>query len=149
MEPLRDFRAAPDPVERKARIERQIRDMHVAMGMWRSKFSDVPEVLERMEREHATSRLEKEAELAAISRPPQFSLPLGPDEISKAGESGDFYYVALPNSGADFVVEGVQGGATFVEYLRRTFACGGFPGWYLETARPAELDKLSRDLLPL
>ncbi len=149
MEPLRDFRSRPDPSARRAIVERQIRDMEDAIALWRPKFTDMPEILERMEREHACGLAEKEAELARIPHSGQFFLPLGPDKIAKAGKGSDFYYTRLPNGAADFRVEGLPGEVMFLEYLRRTFACGGFPGWYGVTERPAELELLSRDLLPI
>ena len=74
-------------------------------------------------------------------------MPLAPDEIAKAGESGDCYYVTLPAASADFAVEGTPGNMLFVDYLRRTFACGGFPGWHDRADQPAEIEALSRDLL--
>jgi hypothetical protein len=73
--------------------------------------------------------------------------PLAPDEIAKAGESGDCYYVTLPSAAADFAVEGAPGNMLFVDYLRRTFACGGFPGWHGRADQPAEIEALSRGLL--
>jgi hypothetical protein len=149
MEPLRDFQSAPDTAAIRQRIERQMREMEEAIALWRPTVAEMPEIAERMERDHAFRLAEKHAELARLERPRQFSLPLGPDEIAKAGESGDCYCTPLPNGTADFLVDGLPGGMTFLEYLRRTFACGGFPGWYEIEDRPAELELLSRDLLPI
>jgi len=77
----------------------------------------------------------------------EMQMPLAPDEIAKAGESGDCYYVTLPAASPDFAVEGTPGNMLFVDYLRRTFACGGFPGWHGRADQPAEIEALSRDLL--
>jgi hypothetical protein len=77
----------------------------------------------------------------------EMQMPLGPDEIAKAGESGDFYYVTLPAASADFAVEGTPGDLLFVDYLRRTFGCGGFPGWHGRADKPAEIEALSLGLL--
>jgi hypothetical protein len=77
----------------------------------------------------------------------EMQFPLAPDEIAKAGESGDCYYVTLPAPAADFAVEGAPENMPFIDYLRRTFACGGFPGWHGRTDQPAEIQALSRGLL--
>jgi hypothetical protein len=75
--------------------------------------------------------------------------PLAPDEVAKAGESGDCYYVTLPAASADFAVEGTPGNLLFVDYLRRTFACGGFPGWHGRADKPVEIEALNAGLLPI
>ena len=76
-------------------------------------------------------------------------MPLGPDDIMKAGESGDCYYVTLPAAAADFAVQGTPGNLLFVDYLRRTFACGGFPGWHGRADKPVEIEALNAGLLPV
>ena len=70
----------------------------------------------------------------------EMQMPVAPDEIAKAGERGDCYYVTLPAASADFVVEGTQGNMLFVDYLRHTFACGGFPGWHARADKPTEIE---------
>jgi hypothetical protein len=65
-------------------------------------------------------------------------LMLAPDALHKADISGDAYYLSLPDRGADFVFDDGKG-ATFVNYLRRAFAWGGFPGWEEAHNPPREL----------
>jgi hypothetical protein len=55
--------------------------------------------------------------------------------------------VTLPAASADFAVEGTPGNMLFVDYLRRTFACGGFPGWHGRADQPAEIKVLNAGLL--
>lgn len=53
-----------------------------------------------------------------------------PDEFHKANYSGgENYHVRIPDPRADFEIVGMyEIEETFVEYLRATFACGGFRG---------------------
>jgi hypothetical protein len=53
---------------------------------------------------------------------------LAPDECHKANYSGgENYHVALPDSAADFPIQGMSGvDELFVPYLRATLANGGF-----------------------
>jgi hypothetical protein len=55
---------------------------------------------------------------------------LAPDECHKANYSGgENYHVALPDSAADFPIQGMSGvDELFVPYLRATLANGGFRG---------------------
>lgn len=78
-------------------------------------------------------------------------LPLAPDDISKAFQSGgDPYAVKLPDSIADGLFLNESHNTTFVEYLRIVFQWGGFPGWARAQERPTkELDYLRQDLLPI
>ncbi|MBL8173113.1 MAG: hypothetical protein JNK48_00500, partial [Bryobacterales bacterium] len=69
----------------------------------------------------------RERERAAIADP-RFHYDFAPDELHKADISGATYDVALPCEGADCLLEGCSQQGTFVEYLRRSFAWGGFPG---------------------
>ncbi len=63
---------------------------------------------------------------------------IAPDALHKADISGDAYYLTLPDNGADFVFDDGSG-ATFVNYLRKVFAWGGFPGWAQAANPPREL----------
>ncbi|HEX6350945.1 MAG TPA: hypothetical protein VF160_16335 [Candidatus Dormibacteraeota bacterium] len=59
-------------------------------------------------------------------------ISLAPAEKSAqaAGEQvDDFLSIPLSSRGADAVLEGDAENRTFVEYLRRSFEWGGFPGW--------------------
>jgi hypothetical protein len=74
---------------------------------------------------------------------------IAPDALHKADISGDAYYLRLPDSGADFVFDDGNG-ATFVNYLRKVFSWGGFPGWEQARNPPRELiAELSDGLLPV
>ena len=74
---------------------------------------------------------------------------VAPDALHKADISGDGYYLSLPDRGADFIFDdGI--GATFVNYLRRVFAWGGFPGWEQANNPPRDLiAQLSDGLAPV
>jgi hypothetical protein len=67
----------------------------------------------------------------------------------KFGESGDSYYVTVPDPNADFVMRTTGPKKTFVQYLRRSFQCGGFAGWHGRLDIPPERRNLSSNLLPL
>ena len=69
--------------------------------------------------------------------------------ISLEFGDGESYGMRLPDRCADLAfVDGKKG--FFVEYLRRVFAWGGFPGWERHPKPPRELIReLTRDLLPI
>jgi len=72
----------------------------------------------------------------------------------KAGRGLDWeaeggYVVRIPNGVADAMLEGAPGGGTFVEYLRRSFQWGGFPGWERYEQRPEELAGLRTGLVAI
>jgi len=76
------------------------------------------------------------------------------DDRGKAGlrigrETDRTYFVKLPNASADFVLEGERHEETFVEYLRRTFKWGGFPGWERYTLRPEKELEYLKGLAPI
>jgi hypothetical protein len=76
-------------------------------------------------------------------------IAMAPDALHKADISGDAYYVKLPDRGADFIFDDGKG-ATFVNYLRKVFTWGGFPGWADANNPPRELiAQLSDDLLAI
>jgi len=81
----------------------------------------------------------------------EIELPLAPDDVSKAFESGgDPYAMKLPDAAADGLFLNERHETTFVEYLRIAFQWGGFPGWERATSRPEkELDYLRENLLPI
>jgi hypothetical protein len=71
------------------------------------------------------------------------------DDVSKFNFGGGEYNVRLPDKRAD-VIFGDWKKEYFVEYLRRVFRWGGFPGWERHPHPPIELIReLSEDLLPL
>jgi hypothetical protein len=78
-------------------------------------------------------------------------LPLAPDALHKAHNSGgDPYSMKVPNPAAGGLFQWGIPDTTFVEYLRRAFAWGGFPGWEHASERPEkELAFLKADLLAL
>ena len=88
-----------------------------------------------------------------------FSLPVCGDLKSKAGESGSTYDVSLENwsadplllnSFADPVLVGKTYNMTLMEYLRRSFKWGGFPGWEGSDNLPSrEIAHLSEGLLEI
>lgn len=71
-----------------------------------------------------------ELEAEAESAEGDLSFCFAADEFHKAGYSGgEGYHVRLPDSRADFEIIGMYGiDERFVEYLRATFAHGGFRG---------------------
>lgn len=74
-----------------------------------------------------------------------WDFPFAPDELHKANISGGTHDLRLPDASADPVLAGVAGrpGITFVEYLRRSVAWGGFPGYSFDPATcPRPLDGL-------
>jgi hypothetical protein len=81
----------------------------------------------------------------------EIELPLAPDDVSKAFESGgDPYAMKLPDAAADGLFLNERHETTFAEYLRIAFQWGGFPGWERATSRPQkELDYLRENLLPI
>jgi len=72
-----------------------------------------------------------------------------------ADDGGDPYMLILETAGADCLIHGflnVSERITFVQYLRRAFEWGGFPGFAKPKwaqYRPPELDGLQEGLLPI
>jgi hypothetical protein len=72
----------------------------------------------------------------------QWRFVFAPDELLKADISGSTYGLYLPDSSADAYLVGDRN-KTLVEYLRRSVAWGGFPGWSYDPERaPAALAAL-------
>ena len=71
-----------------------------------------------------------EEHAGAPERPP-FQLPISPPRNVKAGNGagGEHYVITLPNAALDAVVENEPHRLPFVDYLRRAFEWGGFPGY--------------------
>lgn len=79
----------------------------------------------------------------------QYLLDISPDDYHKAGVSGGPpYQIKLPNVCADGPLHGESHATTFVEYLRLSFAAGGFPGGLGKSAR-ARWTKKPLDLLQI
>jgi hypothetical protein len=83
---------------------------------------------------------------------------LSDDDRSKAGlpkttpvgVSAPRYEVSIPNAAADFRIENEWRGTYFVNYLRRAFEWGGFPGWERDPNPPrAAIAELTEGLLPI
>ncbi|TKK90807.1 hypothetical protein FDA94_03310 [Herbidospora galbida] len=70
-----------------------------------------------------------------------------PDEIHKANVSGGVQDVELPSRAADPELLGARPGVTLVDYLRISFAWGGFPGHDALAVAPRAVEDLRRDLL--
>ncbi|NAS25346.1 hypothetical protein GT755_27135 [Herbidospora sp. NEAU-GS84] len=70
-----------------------------------------------------------------------------PDEIHKANVSGGVQDVELPSSAADPQLLGTRPGVTLVDYLRISFAWGGFPGYDALAVPPKVVEELRHDLL--
>lgn len=150
LDALKDFQRSADPARRRATAERKLREFDEMMERTRATTGkQFPNAWAGIQERMAPMRAQHEAELRDAEKPLDFHLPLGPDDIAKAGESGDSYYVQLPDPSADFRVQGAADGLRFVQYLRRTFACGGFPGWHGRADQPAEIRALAEGLLPL
>jgi uncharacterized protein DUF6745 len=78
-------------------------------------------------------------------------IPIAPDDLHKAGQSGgDAYAIGVPDRSADGRLLHARYDAGFVEYLRIAFRCGGFPGYDgLDRDVPAAIAELADALLPL
>lgn len=77
---------------------------------------------------------------------------ISPDSIMKDGVSGSVYGITLPANGVDAPLSGldVEGTVTFVEYLRKSLAWGGFPGLERVAHNLAEeLQTLRQGLVPI
>ena len=148
-EELDGFREMADTSRRRNYAEKRLREHDVDAEKMRKSLEGQPDIWETVKEAYTKARQQYVAELAKAERPMEFQMTLGPDDLTKANISGDAYYVALPDPGADFKVIGATGEPTFVDYLRRTFECGGFPGWYGAKERPAELATLSEGLLQI
>jgi hypothetical protein len=77
-------------------------------------------------------------------------LDLWPDETAKYLDSvRDYAQIMVPCYAMDAMVQGAWSGLTFVQYLRRCFQWGGFPGWRKRKVYPKEdIDTLITGLLP-
>jgi hypothetical protein len=81
----------------------------------------------------------------------QFGIPIAPDYFHKDNVSGGAAYtVFVPNAAIDAVLEYERHQTTFVNYLRISFAHGGFPGieWHNGDI-PKIMTELSDELLPI
>jgi hypothetical protein len=75
------------------------------------------------------------------------AITIAPDDLHKANVSGgDPYTMEFPNERADGALVGERHRLLFVDYLRLSFACGGFPGYEGRDA-PSALQALGADLL--
>ncbi len=148
-EQLDGFRQMADPIRRRKYAEKRLLEHDKNAEQIRRNLEGQPEIWETVQQSYAKAREQYVADLAKAAEPMQFQMTLGPDDLTKANVSGDAYYVALPDAGADFTLIGAAGKPSFVEYLRRTFACGGFPGWDDAEQRPAELEALRQGLLSI
>lgn len=94
--------------------------------------------------------LAEEWEAAQEAGEDGFELSIGWDDAGKAGLFLDAqvdrsYTVFLPNAAADAPLLHEWHGTTFVDYLRRAFRAGGFPGWERYPQRPEKELALLRD----
>ena len=77
-----------------------------------------------------------------------YKIDISPDDAGKAGYSGGFYSIGIPDPAMDSPLWNY--GGTFVEYLRESFRWGGFPGFKRSNNPPTEeLAFLTKDLLPI
>lgn len=144
------FRHEADPRRRVEEAQSRLREFDENMTRTRdSTAARFPDVFARIQERLAPQRELLEQAVSDAEKPATFYLALGPDDIMKFGESGDSYYVALPDDGADFIIRGTGPEETFVSYLRRSFRCGGFGGWDGLPNIPIELVKLGGRLLPI
>lgn len=146
---LDDFREMADTTRRRNYAEKRLREHDADAEKMRKSLEGQPDIWETVKEAYAKAREKYVADLAVAEKPMEFQMTLGPDDLTKANISGDAYYVKLPDPGADFRLIGATGEPNFIDYLRRTFECGGFPGWFGAKERPAELATLSKDLLQI
>jgi hypothetical protein len=144
------FRHDNDPAQRLRQAQARLREFEETMARTReSTAKGFPDVFAKIEQRLAPQRDQLEQAVRDAGKPVAFHLELGPDDIMKFGESGDSYYVALPDTGADFIIRGTGPEETFVAYLRRSFRCGGFAGWDGLPNIPPALVELGARLLPI
>lgn len=79
-----------------------------------------------------------------------YRLELAPDDLHKANISGgDPYYCEVPDPAADVTFHDSEK-HLFVQYLRRAFRWGGFPGWEHDPRCPErEIAHLAEGLLAI
>jgi hypothetical protein len=74
----------------------------------------------------------------------------GLPKTTPVGVSAIQYMISIPNAAADFLVENEWRGTYFVNYLRKAFEWGGFPGWERDPNPPrAAIAELTEGLLPI
>ena len=145
---LDEFRLATAAPRRLANAQARLSDFDHILAETRQLIR-FPDILAQIEKRLEPEREKLEQRMDDVSKPVVFQLELGPDDIMKFGESGDSYYVTLPDAGADFVIRTSGSEETFVNYMRRSFRCGGFAGWDAFPNIPQELADLGSKLLPL
>lgn len=76
---------------------------------------------------------------------------IAPDDLNKANvHGGGPYTITIPNECADAPLKYEWHKTTFVNYLRKTFEWGGFPGWERDRNAPVEaIAKLKEGFLPI
>lgn len=147
---LARFRRASDPARRLTEAQARLREFDANMAQTRATTAEkFPDVFSQIELRLAPEREKLQQAVRHAATPAAFHLEVGPDDVTKFGESGDSYYVALPDGGADFLLLTTGPEETFVSYLRRSFRCGGFAGWDGFANIPPELLHLGSSLLPL
>ncbi|MFT3735110.1 MAG: hypothetical protein QM776_08805 [Rhodocyclaceae bacterium] len=76
----------------------------------------------------------------------RFALPFAPDALHKINVSGgESYGIYIPDNSVDATCRIDGRDVSFINYLRRCFACGGFPG---EPSLPG-IPELAKGLLPI
>jgi hypothetical protein len=74
----------------------------------------------------------------------------GLPKTTPAGVSAPEYMASIPNLAADFPFENEWRCTSFVNYLRKAFEWGGFPGWERDANPPrAAIAELTEGLLPI
>jgi hypothetical protein len=148
--PFEHFRRTSDPAERLARAERALHDFDRTLAQTRATIADnFPDMLAQTEKRLMHKREELEHALREAEQPVAFRLAIAPDDNTKFGQNGNRHYVTLPDPAADFTISRSSGDLTFVEYLRRSFHCGGFAGWHGRPDLPQDLLGLASRLLPV
>jgi hypothetical protein len=116
---------------------------HPLLNPKQANENDLPDPLVMISLEEMLAMIDGEGEGDGVQ------IMVAPDALHKADISGDGYYLRLPDRGADFVFDDGSG-VTFVNYLRRVFAWGGFPGWEQAKNPPRDLiAQLSNGLAPV
>jgi hypothetical protein len=99
-------------------------------------------VVNRYDAAHGVLTLAKDGDQRVVE--------IAADAVTKAGMSGGCYTIRLPQLRADPLVDTARpAGETFVGYLRRCFAWGGFPGVEGRPELPPGIAELRRGLLDL
>ena len=75
---------------------------------------------------------------------------IAPNDRSKVGRLSGYYCIRIPNAAVDAPFDNEWHETNFVNYLRKAFEWGGFPGWERDKNPPRDtIARLTEGLLPI